>query len=47
MVIKNKQKESTTTLNVDQMGTLIDNVVRFAAENGIVVPDLEEYKHTH
>lgn len=47
VAIKKKQIESTTILNVDQMGALIDNVVRFAAENGVIIPDLEEYKHTH
>jgi hypothetical protein len=47
VVIKNKQKESTTTLNVDEMGAFIDNAIRFGAEHGAPIQDLEEYKHTH
>jgi hypothetical protein len=47
VAIKKKQIQSTTILNVDEMAAMIDKVVRFAAENGVVIPDLEEYKHTH
>ena len=47
VVIKNKQKESTPTLNVDEMGAFIDNTIRFGAEHGAPIQDLEEYKHTH
>lgn len=47
VVIKRKKQDSTTKLNTDEMGTYIDNVIHDLAENGVVVPDLEEYKHTH
>lgn len=48
VAIKKKQTTQTTTsLNVDEMGQLIDSAVRFAAEHGVIIPDLEEYKHTH
>lgn len=47
VVIKNKQKESTTTLNVDEMGAFIENAIRFGAEHGVPIQDIEEYKHTH
>jgi hypothetical protein len=47
VIIKNKQKESTTTLNVDEMGAFLDNAIRFGAEHGVPIQDLEEYKHTH
>lgn len=47
VVIKKKQLTSTTELTKDEMGTLIDNVIQFAAEYGVIIPDLEEYKHTH
>lgn len=47
VAIKKKQIQSTTILNVDEMAAMIDKVVQFAAEHGVVIPDLEEYKHTH
>lgn len=47
VAIKKKQIQSTTILNVDEMAAMIDKVIQFAAEHGVVIPDLEEYKHTH
>lgn len=47
VAIKKKQIQSTTILNVDEMAAMIDKVILFAAEHGVVIPDLEEYKHTH
>ena len=47
VAIKKKQIQSTTILNVDEMAKVIDKAIQFAAENGVVIPDLEEYKHTH
>ena len=47
VAIKKKQIQSTTILNVDEMAAMIDKIILFAAEHGVVIPDLEEYKHTH
>ena len=47
VAIKKKQIQSTTILNVDEMAAMIDKVILFASENEVVIPDLEEYKHTH
>ena len=37
---------STTEQSKDQMSDYIERVIQFAAENGIALPDLEEYKHS-
>ncbi len=44
-LISNKKLKSTTEQTKDQMSIYIDKVIRFAAEQGIVIPDIEEYKH--
>lgn len=46
-LIRRKQLTSTTEQDKDQMSIYIDRVIRFAAENGIVLPDIEEYKHSN
>jgi len=45
VLIRKKQVDSTTKLNVDEMIRYIDNVIQFAAEQGIVIEDVEDYKH--
>lgn len=46
VAIKQKQLRSTTEQTKDQMREYLDNVIQFTAEEiGIVLPDLEEYKH--
>ena len=45
VVIKEKQLRSTTEQTKEQMAVYLDKVIHFAAEQGIVIPDLEEYKH--
>lgn len=47
ILVKKKQLKSTTDLYKDQMCDYIDKVVRFAADQGIVLPDVEEYKHQY
>ena len=44
---KNKQLRSTTEQNKDEMSEYIENVIAFASEQGIVIPDIEEYKHSY
>lgn len=44
-LISRRRMRSTTEQTISQMAEYIDKVVRFAAENGVVIPDLEEYKH--
>ena len=46
-LISRRRLRSTTEQTISQMAEYIDKVVRFAAENGVVIPDLEEYKHQH
>lgn len=45
VAIKDKQLRSTTEQTKDQMAAYLDKIIRFAAEQGIIIPDLEEYKH--
>ena len=45
VAIKEKQLRSTTEQTKEQMAVYLDKVIQFAAEQGIVIPDLEEYKH--
>jgi len=45
ILTKHKQIRSTSDMNKDEMTEYIDKVIRFAAEQGIVIPDPEEYKH--
>lgn len=45
VLIKKKQLSSTTEQNKDEMTEYIEKVIRFGAEQGIVLPDAEEYKH--
>lgn len=45
-LIRRKQLTSTTEQSKDQMSDYIERVIQFAAENGIALPDLEEYKHS-
>ena len=47
VVIKKIKSDSTTTLDKDQFGLFLDRVIQRAAELGVEVPDLEEYKHMH
>lgn len=47
VLIKKKQLRSTTDLDKDQMSDYIEKVIRLAAEQGIVLPDIEEYKHQY
>ena len=47
VLIKNKQLKSTTEQNKDEMSSYIDNVISFASEHGIILPDIEEYKHKY
>ena len=47
LMIKNKQLRSTTEQNKDEMSEYIENVIAFASEQGIVIPDIEEYKHSY
>lgn len=45
-LIRQKRMTSTTEQSKDQMSDYIERVIQFAAENGIALPDLEEYKHS-
>lgn len=45
-LIRQKRLTSTTEQSKDQMSDYIERVIQFAAENGIALPDLEEYKHS-
>ena len=36
-----------TEQNKDEMSEYIENVIAFASEQGIVIPDIEEYKHSY
>lgn len=45
-LIRRKQLTSTTEQSKNQMSDYIERVIQFAAENGIALPDLEEYKHS-
>jgi len=40
-----RQATSTSELDKDEMGELIDRVIQLAAELDVVIPDLEEFKH--
>lgn len=44
-LISQKKLRSTTEQTKDQFVEYLDKVIRFAAENGVVIPDIEEYKH--
>lgn len=44
-LVRHKRLTSTTEQTKDQMTEYIDKVIRFAAEQGIIIPDIEEYKH--
>lgn len=46
ILTKRKQLRSTTDMSKDEMSVYIDKVIRLAAEQGIVIPDPEEYKHS-
>lgn len=45
-LIRHKRMRSTTAQTKDEMAEYIDKVIAFAAEQGVVIPDIEEYKHT-
>ena len=45
-LIRQKRITSTTEQSKDQMSDYIERVIQFAAENGVALPDLEEYKHS-
>jgi len=46
-LIRKRKLSSTTEQTKDQMSIYIDKVIAFAAEQGVVIPDLEEYKHAY
>lgn len=46
-LIANRKLKSTTEQTKDQMSVYIDKIIAFAAEQGVVIPDLEEYKHAY
>lgn len=46
-LIRKRRLTSTTEQTKDQMSIYIDKIIAFAAEQGVVIPDLEEYKHAY
>lgn len=46
VLVKKRRKTSTSDMTKDEMTEYIDKVIRFAAEQGIVIPDPEEFKHS-
>lgn len=46
VLTKRKQVRSTSEMTKDEMSEYLEKVIRLAAEQGIVIPDPEEYKHT-
>lgn len=46
-LIGKKQLKSTTEQTKDQFTVYLERVIQFAAENGVVLPDIEEYKHSN
>ncbi len=46
-LIRKRKLSSTTEQTKDQMSIYIDKIIAFAAEQGVVIPDLEEYKHAY
>ncbi len=46
-LVRHKRLKSTTEQTKDQMTEYIDKVIAFAAEQGVVIPDIEEYKHAY
>lgn len=44
-LISRRRMRSTREQTTAEMAAYIDRVVQFAAENGVVIPDIEEYKH--
>lgn len=47
VLVKKKGISSTTDLTKEEMVSYIDKVILLAAEQGIVIPDIEEYKHSN
>lgn len=45
VLVKSKKKRSTTDMTKDEMTEYLDKIIRFAAEEGIVIPDPQIYKH--
>lgn len=44
-LIRKRRLTSTTEQTKDQMSIYIDKIIAFAAEQGLEIPDIEEYKH--
>lgn len=45
VLIQSKQKKSTTQQTRHEFAEYLDKVIRHAAEMGVILPDIEEYKH--
>ncbi len=46
-MIRHKRMSSTTEQSKDQMTGYLNKVIQFAAEQGVIIPDIEEYKHSN
>lgn len=46
-LIRQRKLTSTTEQTKDQMTNYLERVIQFAAEQGVVIPDIEEYKHNN
>ncbi len=46
-MIRHKRLTSTAEQSKDQMTQYLNRVIQFAAEQGVVIPDIEEYKHNY
>lgn len=45
VLTRQKKLSSTTAQTIDEMSSYLEKTIKFAAEQGIVIPDAEEYKH--
>lgn len=47
VLTRQKKLSSTTAQTIDEMSSYLEKTIKFAAEQGVIIPDAEEYKHQY